>query len=143
MLALYVTLLKTDEQRSKFEYIYNKYRGFMYHIAFGTMHDQYLAEDAVHETFLNLIRIIDEVRVNNEKELMSFLKIITYHQTVDMIRKRTSSSKSEEKANTMSETLEDYDVESVVLSNISYETMVDHIHSPDSITFNPEKLTNW
>lgn len=62
---MYMALLDTEEQRDKFEYIYQKYRGFMYHVAMQTLGDHYLAEDAVHETFLDLIRIIDDVRAGN------------------------------------------------------------------------------
>ena len=59
MLALYISLLDTEEQISKFEHIYTKYRGLMFYTAKGVLQDSYLAEDAVHETFLDIIRIID------------------------------------------------------------------------------------
>lgn len=93
MLSIYLTLLDTDEQKSKFEYIYTKYRGGMYQIAMETIHDSHLAEDIVHETFLKLIQTIDKVRAGNEKELRSFLKTITYHQAIDFIRKRNSQKR--------------------------------------------------
>lgn len=59
MLALYISLLDTEDQISKFEHIYTKYRGLMFYTAKGVLQDSYLAEDAVHETFLDIIRIID------------------------------------------------------------------------------------
>lgn len=62
MLALYISLLDTEEQISKFEHIYTKYRGLMFYTAKGVLQDSYLAEDAVHETFLDIIRIIDSIR---------------------------------------------------------------------------------
>lgn len=46
MLGMYMALLDTEEQRNKFEYIYQKYCGFMYHVAMDTLGDHYLAEDA-------------------------------------------------------------------------------------------------
>lgn len=79
MLALYISLLDTEEQISKFEHIYKKYRGIMFYTAKGVLQDSYLAEDAVHETFLDIIRIIDSIRANNEKELSQFLKVMTHH----------------------------------------------------------------
>lgn len=54
MLALYISLLDTEEQISKFEHIYTKYRGLMFYTAKGVLQDSYLAEDAVHETFLDM-----------------------------------------------------------------------------------------
>lgn len=62
MLALYISLLDTEEQISKFEHIYTKYRGLMFYTAKGVLQDSYLAEDAVHETFLDIIRIIDHTQ---------------------------------------------------------------------------------
>ena len=82
MLALYISLLDTEEQISKFEHIYTKYRGLMFYTAKGVLQDSYLAEDAVHETFLDIIRIIDSIRANNEKELSQFLRVLTHHKAV-------------------------------------------------------------
>ena len=87
MLALYISLLDTEEQISKFEHIYTKYRGLMFYTAKGVLQDSYLAEDAVHETFLDIIRIIDSIRANNEKELSQFLRVMTHHKSVDMVRR--------------------------------------------------------
>ncbi len=36
--------------------LYKLYEQPMYHTAYGILHDEYLAEDAVHEAFLRLIR---------------------------------------------------------------------------------------
>ena len=95
MLALYISLLDTEEQISKFEHIYTKYRGLMFYTAKGVLQDSYLAEDAVHETFLDIIRIIDSIRANNEKELSQFLRVLTHHKAVDMVRKCTRQKKSD------------------------------------------------
>lgn len=46
MLALYISLLDTEEQISKFEHIYTKYRGLMFYTAKGVLQDSYLAEDS-------------------------------------------------------------------------------------------------
>ena len=95
MLALYISLLDTEEQISKFEHIYTKYRGLMFYTAKGVLQDSYLAEDAVHETFLDIILIIDSIRANNEKELSQFLRVLTHHKAVDMVRKCTRQKKSD------------------------------------------------
>ena len=95
MLALYISLLDTEEQISKFEHIYTKYRGLMFYTAKGVLQDSYLAEDAVHETFLDIIRIIDSIRANNEKELSQFLRVMTHHKSVDMVRRCNRQRKSD------------------------------------------------
>lgn len=113
MLALYISLLDTEEQISKFEHLYTKYRGLMFYTAKGVLQDSYLAEDAVHETFLDIIRIIDSIRANNEKELSQFLRVLTHHKAVDMVRKCTRQKKSDTE-------IEDFDLSK---SDVNVETI--------------------
>lgn len=55
MLFIYLAMIDDDTQRSKFEYIYHTYYGMMYKVAYELTKDQRLAEDAVHETMVNII----------------------------------------------------------------------------------------
>lgn len=121
MLALYISLLDTEEQISKFEHIYTKYRGLMFYTAKGVLQDSYLAEDAVHETFLDIIRIIDSIRANNEKELSQFLRVLTHHKAVDMVRKCTRQKKSDTEIEDLDLSKSDVNVETIVLDKIDYE----------------------
>lgn len=76
MLTFYISMLETEEQQDKFSYIYQNYVGFMYHVAKEVVKEHYLAEDVVHETFLQLIRIIDKVHIDDELTLRAFLRYI-------------------------------------------------------------------
>lgn len=87
MLAFYVAMLDTEEQKDKFTEIYSTYYGMMYQVARTITHDDRLAEDALHETFLSLIRDIDIVRTDNPKQLAYYLRMITRNRTVDFMRK--------------------------------------------------------
>ena len=49
MLAFYVAILDTEEQKDKFTEIYTTYYGMMYQVARAITHDDKLAEDALHE----------------------------------------------------------------------------------------------
>lgn len=73
MLFIYLAMIDDDTQRSKFEYIYHTYYGMMYKVAYELTKDQRLAEDAVHETMVNIIEDIDTIRMDNPKELKSYL----------------------------------------------------------------------
>ena len=66
MLAFYVAILDTEEQKDKFTEIYTTYYGMMYQVARAITHDDKLAEDALHETCLELIEKIDSIRTDNE-----------------------------------------------------------------------------
>lgn len=124
MLALYISLLDTEEQISKFEHIYTKYRGLMFYTAKGVLQDSYLAEDAVHETFLDIIRIIDSIRANNEKELSQFLRVMTHHKSVDMVRRCNRQRKSDAEIENFVLSKSDVNAETIVLDKIDFENMV-------------------
>lgn len=73
MLVFYLAALDSDDDKNKFEYIYRKYYRFMLHTAAGIIKNSSLAEDAVHETFVQLLRGIDTLRIDNERALKSYL----------------------------------------------------------------------
>ena len=74
MLAFYVAILDTEEQKDKFTEIYTTYYGMMYQVARAITHDDKLAEDALHETCLELIEKIDSIRTDNAKQLAYYLR---------------------------------------------------------------------
>ena len=96
MFFMYLSMLETEAQRDKFEMLYDKYRGLMYYEASRIIMDPELAEDAVHETFLHLIKIIDLIRVDNTKELASFISIVTRNRTIDYLRRISRQRGSEQ-----------------------------------------------
>lgn len=73
MLVFYLAAIDNDESKNKFEYIYHKYYRFMLRTASSIIRDSSLAEDAVHETFVQLLKEIDSLRIDNEKSLQSYL----------------------------------------------------------------------
>ena len=87
MLVFYLAAIDNDESKNKFEYIYHKYYRFMLRTASSIIRDSSLAEDAVHETFVQLLKEIDTLRIDNEKSLQSYLYILTRERTIDFLRK--------------------------------------------------------
>lgn len=87
MIFFYAALMETEEQRSKFATIYEKYYGLMYRTALSITRNTHHAEDCVHETCLALIDRIDELRVDTGKEFVSYLRTLTRNRTIDYLRK--------------------------------------------------------
>ena len=87
MLFIYLAMMDDDVQRSKFEYIYHTYYGMIYKIACKFTKSQSLAEDAVHETMVAIIENIDTIRMDNPKELKSYLYLVTKSKSIDFMRK--------------------------------------------------------
>ena len=56
MLALYLSLLNSEEEKKTFQEIYYSYRSLLYQIANQILRDTWLSEDAVQNAFLALTR---------------------------------------------------------------------------------------
>ncbi len=131
MLTFYISMLETEEQQDKFSYIYQTYAGFMYHVAKEVVKEHYLAEDVVHETFLQLIRIIDEVHIDDEPALRAFLRRVTHNKAVDFVRKLDKIRP------TSDDELERYDIkhkqdpETIAIDALSFEELIAMVSQMD------------
>lgn len=54
-------MLDTEEEKSKFEKIYFKYRQLMFKVANDILSDEYLAEDTVHKSFIKIMKHLDKI----------------------------------------------------------------------------------
>lgn len=88
MLFFYLSLLETQEEKTKFEQLYETYRKLMKYIAAGILHDEFLAEDAVHDAFLKLMRYLDDIDEIASPKTKSFVIIITESISKDLYAKR-------------------------------------------------------
>lgn len=88
MLLFYLSLIESEEDKSKFERLYNNYRNLMKYVAVEKLKDEYLAEDAVHEAFIKLTRYIKGVDENDRHKTKAFVVIIVKSVCVDMLRKQ-------------------------------------------------------
>lgn len=137
MLFVYLSLLETEAQKDKFEYIYTNYCTYMLIVANDISHDRYSAEDIVHETFLELVRIIDSVRVSNEKELKSFLWLLTRHKAIDYFRKNSKLQLTDEDLLSNYEDSHQADPEAIALGNVQFEKLVSKVLSLKEIYQTP------
>lgn len=88
MLAFYLSLIETEEEKSKFEKLYYDYRALMKYIAFDILKDEQLAEDAVHNAFIKLINYLDKIDENDCHKTKGFIVIVIRSVSTDMYRKR-------------------------------------------------------
>lgn len=134
MLVFYLAAIDSDESKNKFEYIYHKYYRFMLRTASSIIRDSSLAEDAVHETFVQLLKEIDSLRIDNEKSLQSYLYILTRERTIDFLRKwerRRGVLTDYEK---LSENLDNFkDPEEIALTNLQLNKAVSILSDMPSI----------
>ena len=88
MLVYYLQMLDTPEEKIRFEQIYLKYRGLMYHVADGILHDRQEAEDAVHNAFLRIIKKFSKFQNTPAKDLAPQIVVIARNEAISLLRKR-------------------------------------------------------
>lgn len=74
-MIIYLQMIESDEDKSKFEQLYIMYKGLMFHVAMKILKNEFDAEDAVHQAFLSLIENLKKNRMSNvqKPELISLL----------------------------------------------------------------------
>lgn len=88
MLLFYLGLLESDADRARFTDLYSMYSKLMKYVAFNKLNDDQLAEDAVHNAFLNIIKnfhMIEEISSHKTRRL---LVVITENAAIDLRRKQ-------------------------------------------------------
>ena len=61
MLAFYMAFIDDEDDREKFEIIYNVYRKRMVSTAYSLLRNHEDAEDAVHDTFIKIARNMNSI----------------------------------------------------------------------------------
>lgn len=60
MLILYLSMLETTHEKSKMAELYSLHKYASLHVALSITHDQRMAEDAVHDAFIQVIKNKDK-----------------------------------------------------------------------------------
>ena len=87
-MIIYLQMLETPEEKSKFEQIYVEYRHLMFYVANQILHHQSDSEDVVHEAFLRVIKIIDKIEEAKCPKTKNLVVIITERIAIDRYRRR-------------------------------------------------------
>ena len=86
-MLIYLSLLDSEEEISKFELIYNTYKKQMYYTANNILKDSHLAEDAVHNAFLRIINNLEKIEDINSYKTKGLIVIIVKNVSIDIYRK--------------------------------------------------------
>lgn len=104
-MLIYLSMIETPEERGKFEAIYETYRQLMFYIANNILHDARDSEDIVHEAFLKIIEISDQIEVVKCPKTKSLIVTIVERKAIDLYRRKRNKTFlpfHEELANTAS-----------------------------------------
>lgn len=85
---LFLMLIDTDEERSRFEQLYYHYRHLLFYCAKSILKNDYDAEDAVQNAFLYIAQHIDKFEAIQEKEEKGLVILIATQKALDFYRMR-------------------------------------------------------
>ncbi len=85
---LYLSLIESDDDRSKLEIIYREYRNLMLYVANGILGDQTDSEDVVHQSFLKLIKVLHKIEEPKCHKTRALVVTIVERTAIDLYRRR-------------------------------------------------------
>lgn len=132
-MLLFLIMLDSDEDRSKFVQLYHKYRYFLWYLACERLQDDHLAEDAVQETFLALTHHIDKVGCVESAATRNFLATIVKNKATDLLRKRQKIMEDEETSQKQEAEVSGDDLLNQYLVQESYKRILRAIRQLDEI----------
>ena len=86
MLSAYLALIESGEDKCKFEELYKQYENIMYNYAYRILKNKFLAEDAVHDAFLSVIKNFGKINEMSGNEKLKYLLIIVRNASFLIIK---------------------------------------------------------
>lgn len=83
---IYLSMIDSPNEKSKFEQLYLQYRHLMLHVATEILHNHHDAEDAVHQAFIAIIKNMDKISDVGSPKTRSYIVIITERKAIDLLR---------------------------------------------------------
>ena len=94
-MMVYLQMIETTEERSKFEIIYMHYRQDMYRVAYAVLCNPQDAEDAVHSAFVKIAENIQKINEPVCPKTKGYIVTIVRNKAIDIYRKKRAHPKAE------------------------------------------------
>lgn len=107
MLAFYLQMIDTDEEKSKFEMAYKEYKKLLHYIAYTILKDPQLSEDAVQDAFFALAKNMEKFQSQSCNQIRNYLIIIVRNAAYRIYNK----NKQEVPNNNMDSISDPFDLE--------------------------------
>lgn len=91
LMIMYMSLIDNEDDKIKFEDIYNKYKKMMFWIASQILTDERDIDEVVQDSFIKIIKNLDKIEKINSKKTKSFISIIVKNTAIDVYRKGLSN----------------------------------------------------
>ncbi len=87
-MLIYLAAIDSPEGKKKFEIIYKRYKNLMFYTANSILGDTRDSEDIVHDAFLKIVEMIDDIGDPDCPRTRSLIVTITEHKAIDLYRRR-------------------------------------------------------
>lgn len=109
-MMIYLQMLETDEDKTKFEEIYHTYLNMMSGVAMQILRNEFDTEDAVHQAFLAIIENIKKISRMKCPDLVCYIVIIVKNKAIDILRERKYIVDSDYNENMIDEMLPEFEM---------------------------------
>lgn len=87
-MLIYLALIESPEDQSKFEKLYIAYKKAMFNQAYSVLKNNQDAEDAVHDAFEYIAKNINNIDEPISKKAKVYVSIIAKNKAIDICRKK-------------------------------------------------------
>ncbi len=87
-MLLYLQMIETPTERSKFEQVYIQYKRIMYAVAFSILRNEQDAEDAVHQAFVKIAENISKISEPECPKTRSYVVTIVENTAINIYRRK-------------------------------------------------------
>lgn len=126
MLFMYLSLLESPDEKSRFEDIYTNYKQAMYYTAYNILNDVQSTEDAVHQAFVKIIENFQQIKEISSPQTKSFCVIVCRNIAIDMVR-RDNKQRNTSFDDLQDDIAERIIMEDEIISNANMELIVEKI----------------
>lgn len=86
-MLIYLQIIETPEDKSKFEELYHEYRGLAYHVAYKRLNHMQDAEDVVQHVFMKIAENIKKIEPVSPKTKQLIVTMVE-NRVIDLFRVR-------------------------------------------------------
>lgn len=119
MIALYLSVLQTEEDKIQFEELYKKYKVRMYKYSYDILHNVQDAEDAVQQAFFTIANHFEKIKSFSCHEMESYIVITIRNTSFNCYKKNKQNSERHAEFDD-----EQISVEIDFFDNIDYESLI-------------------
>jgi len=124
MFFITLAAIENENERLKIADVYKKYRYKALHIAMGITRNRQEAEDAVQDTFIDIIKYKEKVFSMDCNLLPSYIAVIVKHKAINIMRKnKRITDTSFEEIEAVTESPEP-SVEESVIGKLGFERLI-------------------